>query len=363
MRLSWGIAAIGLGLLAAGAARAEDRVLYFYNWADYMGRRTIPDFAARTGIRVVYDTYDSSAEEEAKLMAGGAAYDVVTASTSYFARQITAGVYRELDKSKLPHWKNLDPAILARLTPFDPGNAHAVPFLFGTNGFAYDVDKIRARMPDAPVDSLDMLFKPEIVAKFADCGVTLVDSQEDVLEMALRYLHLNPNSTRAEDYQKAEALLMAIRPYVRAFDSAQFLNDLPNGEVCLAMAWSADFATARARAEAAGIDAHLAFTIPKEGANEWFDALLIPRAAPHPDDAYRFVDYLLEPEVIAAVTNEIHYANSNLAAAAFVEPRLLQDPAIYPTPEVASRLYESMVVAPATERLQTRIWTRIRTGR
>jgi putrescine transport system substrate-binding protein len=354
-------AALLLILLGSGA-RAEDKELNVYNWADYIGKNTIAEFEKETGIKVTYDTYDSDNELEAKVMAGGAGYDVVTAATNYFGRQIKAGVYQELDRSKLPNWGNLDPVILAKEAEFDPGNAHAAPYLHGTNGFAYNVDMIKARMPDAPVDSLDMLFKPEIVSKFADCGVSLLDSPEDVLDMGLSYLHLDPNSTRPDDYKQVEALLMAVRPYIRAFDTEQYMNALPNKEICIAMSWSADYVTARSRAKAAGFDINLAFTVPKEGANEWFDGLLIPKGAPHPEAAHRFINFMLDPKVIAEVSNQIHYANDNAAARQYVDPSILNDPAIYPTPEVEKRLYQSREVNAATERLRTRTWTRVKTG-
>jgi putrescine transport system substrate-binding protein len=222
---------------------------------------------------------------------------------------------------------------------------------------------IRERMPDAPVDSLDMIFKPEIIAKFADCGVTFLDSAEDVIQLALNYLHRDPNTKGKEDYKAAEDLIMAVRPYIRTFDSAGFINALPNKEVCIAMSWSGDYETARARAREAGVDVDLAFTVPKEGANEWFDAFLIPAGAPHPEAAHKFLEFMLDPRVIADVTDDIHYGNDNQAANAFVDPTILADPAIYPPPEVESRLYPSQEVNGPTERLRTRTWTRIKTGR
>ncbi|HLY54932.1 MAG TPA: polyamine ABC transporter substrate-binding protein, partial [Stellaceae bacterium] len=330
--------------------------------ADYIGRNTIAEFEKATGIKVTYDTFDSDPELEAKLMAGGTSYDIVTTSTNYFGRQIKAGVYQPLDKSMLPNWDNLDPRILGIEAEDDPGNAHAMPYLHGTNGFAYNVDMIKARMPDAPVDSLDMLFKPEIVSKFADCGVTLLDSPEDVLQMALSYLHLDPNSTKADDYKQVEDLILKVRPYIRAFDTEQYMNALPNKEVCIAMSWSADYETARARAKAAGFDVNLAFTVPKEGANEWYDGFLIPAGAPHPEAAHKFLNFMLDPKVIAEITNEIHYANDNAASRQYVDPSLLNDPAIYPGPEIEKRLYHAREVTAATERLRTRTWTKIKTG-
>jgi putrescine transport system substrate-binding protein len=346
-----------------GSGAPEEKVLYVYNWADYIGKDTVADFERATGIKVVYDTYDADETLEAKMMAGDSGYDIVTTSTDYFSRQIKAGIYQRLDRSRLTRWNNLDPHILAIEANSDPGNQHAVPYLRHVNGFAYNVDLVRARMPDAPVDSLDMLFKPEVVAHFADCGVTLLDSAEDVLQLALNYLHINPNTTRKEDYQRAEQLLLGVRPYIRAFDSSEYMNGLANKEFCVSMSWSGDYATSRARARAAGIDVNLAFTVPKEGANGSYDALLIPTGAPHPNAAHLFLNFMLQPRVIAAVTNDIHYANDNRAANAYVAPEILHDPAVYPPPEVEARLYESDEVSPALERIRTRTWTRIKTAR
>jgi putrescine transport system substrate-binding protein len=347
---------------ATAAHAHEDKQLNIYNWADYIGKNTIAKFEKATGIKVVYDTFDADTMLEAKVMAGGSDYDVVTTSTDYFSRQIKAGVYQSLDKRKLPNWKYLDPHILAIEAQFDPGNMHAVPYMHSINGFAYNVDLIRARMPDAPVDSLDMLFKPQVIAKFADCGVSFLDSAEDVLQLALNYLHLDPNTTRAEDFKAAERLVLSVRPYIRAFDSSEYMNGLANKEVCIAMSFSADYAAARARAKAAGVDVNLAFTVPKEGANASYDAFLIPVGAPHLEAAYKFINYMLQPEVIAEVTNELHYGNDNLAANALVDPRILNDPTLYPTPAIEARLYRAAEVSAATERLRTRTWTHIKTA-
>jgi putrescine transport system substrate-binding protein len=348
---------------AGGKDAPEEKVLYVYNWADYIGKNTLADFERATGNKVVYDTNDADETLEAKMMAGDSGYDVVSTSTDFFGRQIKAGIYQPLDRAKLPNWKNLNPRILAIEAKWDPGNRHAMPYMRHVNGFAYNVDMVKARMPDAPLDSLDMLFKPEIVARFADCGVTLLDSAEDVLQLALNYLHLDPNSTRKEDYQRAEQLILAVRPYIRAFDSTEYMNGLANKEFCISMSWSGDYSASRARAKAAGVDVNLAFTVPKEGANGSFDALLIPTGAPHPQAAHLFLNFMMQPQVIAAVTNYIHYANDNLAANAFVDPQILNDPSVYPTPEIEARLYESAEVAPALERIRTRSWTRIKTAR
>jgi putrescine transport system substrate-binding protein len=358
-----------LGLLLAAAvggsaanSATEEKRLYIYNWSDFIGTETIAKFEKLTGIKVTYDVYDAEETMEARLLAGSSGYDVVSASTDFFSREIKAGVYQRLDKSKLPNWRNLDPRILAIQAEYDPGNQHAVPYLHSINGFAYNVDMIRARMPDAPVDSLDMIFNPKVVAKFADCGVTFLDSAEDTLQLALKYLGLDPNTTKREDFKAAEALLVAVRPYVRSFDSAEYMNGLANKEVCIAMSWSSDYAQSRARARAVGLNLNLAFTVPKEGANQTFSSLLIPEGAPHPQAAYAFINYILRPDVIAEITNQIFYGNDNSASRALVDPRILADVTLYPTPEIEARLYRSAEVSAATERIRTRTWTRIKTA-
>ncbi len=342
---------------------AEEKKLFIYNWNDFIGPDTIAQFERLTGIKVTYDVYDAEETMEARLLAGGSGYDLVSASSDYFSREIKAGVYEKLDKSKLPNLKNLDPRILSVQAAYDPNNAHAVPYLHSINGFAYNVDMVKARMPNAPVDSLDMLFKPEVVAKFADCGVTFLDSPEDVIQLALNYLGLDPNTTRREDFKAAEELLLKVRPYIRSFDSSEYINGLANKEICVAMSWSPDYAISHARTRAAGIKVNLAFTVPKEGANETFSSLLIPAGAPHPEAAYQFINFILRPDVIAAVTNAIYYGNDNIASRPLVNPRILADETLYPTPEIEARLYKSAEIDAATERLRTRTWTRIKTAK
>jgi len=359
------IAALACAALAAcggpsGAAR--ERVVSVYNWADFIGKSTIADFERATGIKVDYDTFDSDQTLEAKLLAGGSGYDVVSTATNYFSRQIRAGAYRKLDRAKLSGWSNLDPKVLALMAQADPGNQYAVPYLHAINGFAYNVAMVRERMPDAPVESLDLIFKPENIRRFADCGVTFLDSAEDVLQLALVYLHLDPNTARAEDYAAAEALILTVRPYIRTFDSSEYLNSLANQETCIAMSWSSDYAVSMARMRQAGIDVRLAFTVPKEGANATYSAMLIPVDAPHVAEAHEFLNFLLRPDVIAKITNETHYANENLAANPLVDPAILHDPTLYITPEIAQRLYLTSEVSAATERVRTRTWTRIKTA-
>jgi putrescine transport system substrate-binding protein len=359
MRRAWLLTAC---VFLAHAAGAEDKRLFIYNWTDFIGPQTIQAFERSTGIKVTYDVYDAEETMEARLMAGSAGYDVVSASTDFFSREIKAGVYEPLDKSKLPNWKNLDPRVLAIQATYDPGNAHAVPYLHSINGFAYNVDMVKARMPNAPVESLDMLFKPEVVAKFADCGVTFLDSAEDVLQLALRYLGLDPNTTKAADFKAAEAMILKVRPYIRSFDSAEYMNGLANQEVCVAMSWSSDYALSRARARAVGVKLNLAFSVPKEGANQTFSSLLIPVGAPHPQAAYAFINFILRPDVIAEISNSIYYGNDNIASRSLVDPRILNDVTLYPTPDVEARLYRSAEVSAATERIRTRTWTRIKTA-
>jgi len=348
---------------AAGAAADDDRRLFIYNWTDFIGPDTIARFEKLTGIKVVYDVYDAEETMEARLMAGSSGYDVVSASTDFFSREIRAGVFIPLDKSKLSNWKNLDPRVLAIQAAYDPGNAHAVPYLHSINGFAYNVDMVKARMPNAPVDSLAMLFDPDVVSKFADCGVTFVDSAEDVLQLALKYLGLDPNSNDPRDFKAAERLLLKVRPYIRSFDSSEYMNGLANREVCVAMSWSSDYAMARERARAVGVVLDLAFTVPKEGANQTFSSLLIPEGAPHPQAAYEFINFILRPEVIAEISNSIYYGNDNLASRPLIDPRILNDVTLYPTPEIEKRLYRSAEVSAATERIRTRTWTRVKTAK
>jgi putrescine transport system substrate-binding protein len=355
-----GASACGGGHSAAPAA--EEAVLNIYNWADYIGPSTIAEFERRTHIKVVYEVYDSNHTLEVKMLAGRSGYDIVSTTTGFYGRQIKAGAYLPLDKSKLPNWKNLDPAVLAVQAQADPGNRYAAPYLHAMNGFVYNLDLVKARMPDAPTDSLAMIFDPKVIAHFADCGVTFLDSPEDVIQLALAYLHLDPNSRRVEDLQEAERVVMAVRPYIRTFDSSLYWTQLASKEVCLSIAWSSDYSVAQARARENGTGAHLAFTFPKEGSNITYNALLIPASAPHPQAAHEFLNFILEPQVIAEITNDIHYGNDNLAARPFVASDILSDPAVYPPPDLRKRLYLPAELGPDYDRLRTRVWTHIKTG-
>jgi len=345
-----------------GTAQAEEKRLHVYNWADFIGTETLRRFERETGIKVVYDTYDAEETMEAKLLTGGSGYDVVSASTNFFSRQIKAGVYRPLDKRMLPNWKNLDPGVLALQASADPGNAHAVPYLHAINGYTYNVDMIKARLKNAPLDSLDMIFDPNVVRKLADCGVSLLDSPDDTMQLGLVYLGLDPNSRKREDFEAVQRMLARVRPYVRKFDSVEYMNSLADGDLCIAMSWSSDYSNIMARSRESGTNLNLAFTIPREGANLNFSSLLIPADAPHPVAAHKFLNFILKPDVIAAITNEIYYGNSNRAANSLVRPEILKDPAIYPDDKVKARLYTTEEMDLATQRVRTRIWTRITTG-
>jgi putrescine transport system substrate-binding protein len=344
------------------AGDGGDQVLNIYNWADYIGYQTIADFERTTHIKVVYQTYDSNQTLEANLMVGHSGYDIVSTTTGFYGRQIRAGAYLPLDKSKLPNLKNIDPAVLAIQAQVDPGNRYAVPYLHAMNGFAYEVDAVKARMPDAPVDSLAMLFDPKVVSRFADCGVSFLDSPEDVIQLALAYLHKNPNSESLQDLEAAERTVMAVRPYIRMFDSNSYWHQLASKEICIAIAWSSDYTVAQARAREDSTGAHLAFALPREGSNITYNALLIPASAPHPEAALKFLNFILEPKIIAAITNDIHYGNDNLEARRYVDKAILEDPAVYPPPQLRARLYLPAELGADYDRARTRVWTRIKTG-
>jgi putrescine transport system substrate-binding protein len=348
--------------LAAAASAAEEKVLNVFTWPDYIAPDTIDNFEAEYGIKVNYDTYDSTEMAEARLLAGRTGYDVVVHAERYSARLIPIGVYQPLDKSKLTNWKNLDPWVLKTLQYADPGNRFGVPYLWGTTGFTYNRKMIRERMPDAPLGSGDMIFKPEVARRFADCGITFLDEPTDVIPMALLYLGRDPNSLDPKDLADVEKLLKGVRPYIRYFSSAKMLVDLPNEEVCIAMSWSGDYAQAMFRAEEVGKPVDLAYTTQREGTLAWFDLWLIPADAPHPGNAHLFLNYLLRPDVAAAISNETRYATPNLPALPLLDPKVRNDPAVYPSDEVKARLYKGVIHDPINERKRTRLWSRVKTG-
>lgn len=339
-----------------------DGELNIYNWSDYIGENTVANFEKEYNVKVRYDLFDSNETLESKIVVGNTGYDIVFPSSNIFKRLIKAGIFQKLDKSKLTNWKNLDPFVLANQAAADPGNEYAVPYMWGTNGFTYNVAMIKERMPDAPVESLKMLFDPEVVSKFQDCGVSLLDSPEDVYQLALAYMGKDPTSQNPDDIVAATDMLMKVRPYIQLFDSQQYLNALPNGDRCIAMTWSGDYAVAANRAAEAGVDIELTYTIPKEGSSIWFDAMLIPNDAPNPDNAHLFLNYMLRPDVIAEATNYIYYANGNLASRPLILPEILEDPAIYPNEEIQKRMFPAVERDEKVQRVITREWTRLKTG-
>jgi putrescine transport system substrate-binding protein len=352
------------GTAAPAAPAQEAKVLHVYNWSDYIAEDTLANFEAETGIRVVYDVFDSNELLEAKLVSGNTGYDVVVPSLSFLGRQIQVGVFAPIDRSRLANYGNLDPALMQRIARIDEGNQFSVPYLWGTTGIGYNAARIAEIFgEDFKVDSWDLVFKPENMARIAACGVAFLDTPQEVVPIALNYLGEDPNSFDEAVIGKAEALLTTVRPHIRYFHSSQFINDLANGDICVAVGWSGDIFQGAARAEEAGNDVVVEYVIPKEGAPMWFDMLAIPKDAKHPDNAYRFIDYLLRPEVMAGIQNYVAYASANSAALPKVDEELKQNPAVYPDEETNARLFTFVVVPPEVDRLYSRLWTRLKTGR
>lgn len=335
-----------------------------YNWSDYIAEDQLKDFAKDTGIKVNYTTYDSNEILDAKLRTGKSGYDIVVPTASpFFVRQLQANIFLPLDKSKLKNWKNLDPEIMTALAAYDPGNAHAAPWMWGTIGIGYNVGEIRKRMPDAPVDSLRMIFDPAVVSKFQDCGVMLLDSATDMLPAALKYLGLDPDSKKPEDLAKAADVIKAVRPYVRKFHSSEYINALAGGNICLAFGFSGDIFQARDRGAKAASKVEIEYAIPKEGAMLWIDVVAIPKDAPNQANAYRFLDFMLEAKVAAASTELTGYANGNKAAFALLPKDISENPLIYPPPAVRAKFYTITAGTAEQTRERTRLWTSVKTGR
>ena len=345
-------------------AGAEAPRLNVYNWSDYIAPDTIPDFERETGIEVTYDVYDSNEVLEAKLLAGGSGYDIVVPTASpYMARQILAGVYRPLDRTALPNWRNLDPRILALVAAADPGNAHGVPYMWSVTGIGYNSTAVKAALGDAaPVDSWALLFDPAVAEKLAPCGISLLDTPQEAFPAALAWLGLDPNSHGLTDLDKAYGALAKVRPYIRKFHSSQYINDLANGDLCVALAYSGDVVQARNRAREAKNGVAIDFRVPKEGGQMGVDMMGVPADAPHPGNAWRFIDYILRPAVAAGITDAVSYPNPNLPAIALVKPEIRDDPAIYPPDEVRRRLYIDTPAPAEFERARTRAWTRLKSG-
>jgi putrescine transport system substrate-binding protein len=348
---------------ATAAVMDAEKELNIYNWSDYIDPSIVPDFEKEYGIKVRYDVFDSNEILETKLLAGKTGYDIVVPSASFLERQIKAGVFQKLDKSLLPNLKNVDADIYKRLELHDPGNQYAVNYFWGTSGVGYNVDKIKAAMPDAPVDSFRMFYDPAVVKHFKDCGVSILDAPDEIYGTVLVYLGKDPNSESTENLKLVESTLMKIRPYIRLIDSSKYIEDLANGEICLALGWNGDVKQSASRAEEAKKGITIKYNIPKEGAIMFFDMLAIPSDAAHPKNAQLFMDYLLRPEVAAKNSNFVHYAVSNTAAYPLVDPAVLNDRGVYPAEETKAHLFPNLARSPQFTRALNTVWTRFRTGK
>ncbi|TIN09559.1 polyamine ABC transporter substrate-binding protein [Mesorhizobium sp.] len=350
-----------LALFTLGA-HAQDRVVNVYNWSDYIDSSIIEDFTKETGIKVTYDTFDSNELLETKLLAGGSGYDVVVPTANFLARQIQAGVFQKLDKSKLPNISNMWDVVSERTTKYDPGNEYSINYMWGTVGLGYNVKKAQEALGTDKIDSWDVFFNPEKLAKLKDCGVYVLDSPSDILPNAFKYLGIDPETTSLDDFAKAEEVMLNIRPYIRKFHSSEYINALANGDICLAVGWSGDVFQARDRATEANQGVEIAYSVPKEGAEMWFDQMAIPADAPHVAEAHEFLNYIMKPEVIAKASNYVFYANGNKASQQFINKEILEDPAIYPDEATLAKLFTIAPYDSKTQRVVTRTWTRIVTG-
>jgi putrescine transport system substrate-binding protein len=334
-----------------------------YNWSDYIDESILKEFTAETGIKVIYDVFDSNEVLETKLLTGKSGYDLVVPSGQFLSRQIKAGVFQKLDKSKLPNMKNLWPVISERVAVYDPGNEFAITYMWGTTGIGYNEAKIKEKLQDAPVNSWDLVFKPEIAAKLKDCGIMLLDAPDDVMSAAAKYLGFDPNTIDTAELEKVSTLLQSVRPYVKKFHSSEYINALADGDICVAVGWSGDILQARDRAAEASNGQVIKYSIPKEGAEIWFDVMAIPVDAKNVEEAHILLDYLMRPDVIAKATNHTKYANANSPARDLVSEEIKTDPSIYPEEGVMKNLYVKSAYDSKTQRTVTRAWTKIKTGK
>jgi len=347
------------------AAPAASKVLHIYNWSDYVAEDTIANFEQRTGIKVVYDVYSENEVLEAKLMAGGSGYDLVFPSLRPFAeRHVSAGLYQPIDRARLSNYGNLDPQLLAGMTDADPENKHLVPYMWGTTGLGINVAKVREVLgEDAALDSWSLLFDPANAEKLAACGISVLDDEQEAFAAALIWKGRDPNRTDGDEIEAVQQVFAGVRPHIRSFNNSQYINDLATGEACIAMGYSGDVAQAAARAEEAGTGIELAYIIPKEGAVRWFDVMAIPTDAPHADSAYAFINYVLEPQVIADITNYVVYANPNPTSKDFIDPEILADGGVYPSDEVMAKLVDPKRLPDDAQQARVRAWTQIKSGR
>lgn len=352
-----------LTALVLSAAAVQAQVVNVYNWSDYIAEDTLAAFTAATGITVNYDVYDSNDTLEARMLAGSSGFDVVVPTGDFLQRQISAGVYQPLNRDLLPNLANMDPALMALAEAFDPGNAHSVIYLWGTTGIGYNAAAVAARMgEDYEVNSWDILFNPEIASRFADCGIAWLDSHTEILPAALRYIGREPITTSEDDFNAAAEMLQQVRPFVRYFHSSQYISDLANGEICLAIGWSGDILQAATRAEEAGNGVEVGYAIPNEGAHLWFDLFAIPADAPNPEGAHAFINFMMDAQIAANNTNYVAYPNANAASTPLIDEAILNDPTIYPSDEARAGFWTLRPYDSRTDRVVTRIWTRLRTG-
>lgn len=353
-----------VSLVMAAGAFAQDRKLNVYNWAEYTAEDTIPGFERQTGIRVQYDTYDNNDTLQAKLLTGKSGYDIVVPSTHYAARQIEAGLFQKLDKSKIPNWKNLDPEIMKLLQPVDPGNEYLVPWGYGTNALGFNVTKAKEILgADVKLNDWSLLFDPEKARQFQSCGISVLDEAAQVFPAALHYLGKDPNSSNPADYQEALALLKKVRPFIRQFSSSGYIDELASGDLCLVYAYSGDVLIAADRARQAKRPYTIDFFLPDNGAPAWFDTMAVPKEAPNPTEAFEFINYMSEPKVSADITNNMFYPNANKAARPLVIAEVANNPAIYPPADVAKNLFVIKAQPLKIQRLQTRLWAELKSGR
>ncbi|HBE9081002.1 spermidine/putrescine ABC transporter substrate-binding protein PotF [Serratia fonticola] len=355
----------GLLMTACLTASAADNTLHIYNWSDYIAPDTLAKFQKETGIKVVYDVFDSNEVLEGKLMAGSTGYDLVVPSSNFLERQSKAGIFEALDKSKIPNYKNLDPEMLQLVAHNDKDNKYGIPYMMVTTGIGYNVDKVKAVLgKDAPVNSWDLILKPENLEKLKSCGVAFLDAPSEVYATILHYLGKDPNSTNAEDYTgAANDLLMKLRPNIRYFHSSQYINDLANGDICVAIGWSGDVMQAANRAKEAKNGVNVAYSIPKEGALTYFDMFAMPADAKNKDAAYQFLNFLLKPEVIADISNHVFYANAVKDATPLVNAEVRDNPNVYPPADIRAKLFTLNVQSPKLDRVITRAWTKVKSGK
>ena len=350
-------------LLAGNADAADQNVVRIYNWSDYIAPGVLDEFTRETGIQVIYDTFDSDEALEAKLLAGHTGYDVVVPSAAFLQPEIRAGVFLKLDRTKLPNWKNLWPAVMRRLAVYDPGNQYAVNYMWFTTGIAYNAAEAKKRFRGHAPDSWDILFKPQEIRKFADCGVYMLDRPEAVLTSALRYLRLNPDSKNPVDIQRAADVVLRVKRYVKKFRSSKYINALANGDICLALGRGGESLQARDRAAAASNGVDVDYVIPKEGGLMSLDNLAIPKDAPDPESALKFINFLMRPDIAARNTNATGFANGVLASKPFVEKNIRDNPAVYPPTSIMQRLYTVTMNAPPLQKMIEREWLRVKRGR